>query len=175
MPRTFNLVERAQHRPFQCVVCHTHPTYDNPALDLNIQIDYYGMVYLCSSCIANVAHHMGYMHPKEASNLLEEVTTLRDKIGRIPAVTERLVNDIRDLSIAATADLLAEPTPIVLVDDTHVEPSNEGVNLDYFGADEPVEPSSEPAGDERPASVPASSGSNGATKKSTRNSTASNG
>lgn len=175
MPRTFNLVERAQHRPFQCVVCHTHPSYDNPALDLNTQIDYYGMVYLCSSCVANVAHHMGYMHPKEAATLTEEIGVLRDKIGRIPAVTERLVNDIRDLSIAATADLLSEPANIVLVDDTSIESSNEGPNLDYFGASEPAEPSSEPVGDEGPVSVPASAGSDGKPKSTPRNRSASNG
>ncbi len=175
MARKFNLVERAPFKPFQCVVCNSHPTYDNPALDLGKQIDYYGMVYLCSYCIANIADQMGYMHPKEAATTREEVAALRDKIGRIPAVTERLVNDIRDLSIAATADLLAEPTPVVLVDDAVVEPSNEGANLDYFGASEPAESSSEPASDEGPASVPASSGSVGKPKTTPRNRTASNG
>ena len=175
MARKFNLVERAPFKPFQCVVCNSHPTYDNPALDLGKQIDYYGMVYLCSYCIANIANQMGYMHPNEAATTREEVASLRDKIGRIPAVTERLVNDIRDLSIAATADLLAEPAPIVLADDTVVEPSNQGPNLDYFGASEPTEPSSEPASDEGPSSVSASASSVGKPKTTPRNRTASNG
>jgi hypothetical protein len=175
MAKKFNIVERAPFQPFTCLLCKMHPTHENPALDLDKQIDYFGMVYLCSYCIANVADHMGYMHPKEAAAAREELASLREKIGRIPAVTERLVNDIRDLSIAASADLLAEPAPVVLVNDTEPESSNQGPNLDYFGTSEPAESSSEPVSDEGPTSVSASASSVGKPKTTPRNRTASNG
>ena len=83
MAKKFNIVERAPFQPFTCVLCKMHPTRENPALDLDKQIDYFGMVYLCSYCIANVADHMGYMHPTEAAAAREELASRREKIGRI--------------------------------------------------------------------------------------------
>lgn len=172
MTKQYNLYERAPYVPYECIMCRDVGHGANRIIDLDVQIDFLGMIYICESCFGGVADFLGYLRPAETTIVREELALLRAKLERVPAVTERLVNDIRDLSIAATADLLSDVAPVVLVDDAVIESGNEGVNLDYFGASEPVEPGSEPAGDKGSASVPTSVSSNGATKKSARNSPA---
>ena len=115
MARQFQIFERAIHVPHECAVCKTQGAVENPVIDLEVQIDFYGMVYLCSSCVANIANHFGHIPPKHAEELQEEVVSLRAKVARIPEITERLVNNVRDLSIAATADLLSDSSSKVWV------------------------------------------------------------
>lgn len=158
MARTFKVHERAPHRPNRCVVTHVTGSTDNPLIDLNTQIDYYGMVYLSYSVLVAVADQLGFAAPNETKMLRAENEELKKRLDRIPAVTERLVNDIRDISISATADLLSESAPIVLADDTNNEQSNTRANLDNLGDDKPSEDSSEPVVNEGSASIPASDG-----------------
>jgi|TARA_B110000879_G_scaffold37320_1_gene51915 hypothetical protein len=158
MARTFKVHERAPHRPNRCVVTHVTGSTDNPLIDLDTQIDYYGMVYLSYSTLAAVADQLGFAGPNETKMLRAENEELKKRLDRIPAVTERLVNDIRDISISATADLLSESAPIVLADDTNNEQSNTRANLDNLGDDKPSEDSSEPVVNEGSASIPASDG-----------------
>lgn len=174
MAKQYQLYERAPYVPYECISCRDVGHGANKIIDLEIQVDYYGMVYLCESCFGGIADGLGYMRPTETTVVREELALVRAKLERVPAVTERLVNDIRDLSIAATADLLSDATAVVLDDDQINQSGDEGVNLDYFGASESVEPSSEPAGDKGSVSVPTSVSSNGAAKKSARNSPAGN-
>jgi hypothetical protein len=147
---------------------------DNLLIDLDTQIDYYGMVYLSYNVFVAIADQLGFATPEVANALRTENTTLKERLDRIPAVTERLVNDIRDISIAATAELLTDPAPIVLANDEKPEQSNTGANLDYFGDGNASEPDSEPSGSEGPASVPTSDGSKRKSTSSTRPSSTNN-
>lgn len=174
MPRQFKVYERAPHRPNRCIVTSTTGSLENPLIDLDKQIDFYGMVYLSYNVLVAIANQFEFATPEEARRLREENAALKEKLGRIPAVTEKLVNDIRDLSISASADLLAEPTPVVLADDPKPQQGNNRANADYFGDDNAVEPSSEPVVDEGPDSVPAGAGSKRVAKANPRTSTTSN-
>lgn len=175
MAKTFTKYDRAPHTPHRCIVCAVVPSIENPVLDLDKQIDFYGMVYLCYRCTVNIATQIGFAIPEEATRLREENVSLKEKINRIPSVTERLVNDIRDLSIAASADLLSDPMPVVLADDKKPEQGDTGANLDYFGDGNASEPDSEPSGSEGPASLPASDGGKRKSTSSTRPSSTNNG
>lgn len=175
MARTYKLHSRAPHTPHRCIVCNVVPSEENYVVDLDKQIDFYGMVYLCYRCLVGITAQLGFTTPDETARLREEVESLRTKIGRIPAITERLVNDIRDISLSVSADLLSEPTPVVLVDDQKPEQGDSGVNSDYFGDDTPVEPSSEPAVSEGPDSLPADTRRNRSTNTRSRTSPANNG
>lgn len=159
MARTFRLVERGQYAPHRCIVTGVTGKPDAPLIDMGAEPEYYGRVYLSYSILAALAEQFGFASPNVANELRTENEELKKRLDRIPAVTERLVNDIRDISISVTADLLSEHTPVVLADDKKPEQSNAGANLDYFGDDQPLEDNSEPAVVERPASVPADNGS----------------
>lgn len=174
MGRKYQKYTRAPYKPFQCVACLTHASEDNPLIDIEKQIDFYGMVYICYRCIVNIGDQFGFATPAEASRLREENTALTAKIQRIPAVTERLINDIRDISLSSIADLLSDSPAIVHVDDTSVEPLDSGVSESEHGDDSTPSASSEPAVDEGPVSVPASAGSKRTTKAAPRTSTPSN-
>ena len=153
MARNFKILERAPHRPNRCVVTGLTGSKDNPLIDLDAQIDYYGMVYLSYSIFAAIADQLGYVSPNEASVLRSENVEMRKKLDRLPTVTERLVNDIRDLSISAVADLLSDFTPVVLADDKEPEQSNAGASDDYGRDDNPLKPNSEPPGIKGPSGV----------------------
>lgn len=174
MAKTFKVHERAPHRPNRCVVTGTTGSKENPLIDLNVQIDYYGMVYLSYATLVAIAHQLGFATPEVANALRTENASMKKRLDRIPAVTERLVNDIRDISISATADLLSDSTPIVFANDEGSEQSNSGANLDYFGDNQPSQPDSEPVGSEGPASVPAGNGGKRATNPNAKRSSSSN-
>ena len=159
MARVFNVYERAPHIPNRCIVTGVTGKPENPLIDLDTQIDYYGMVYLSYSTFVAIADQLGFATPQVANALRTENAEMKKRLDRIPAVTERLVNDIRDISIAATADLLTDSTLLVLADDKEPEQGNSRANLDYFGDGNTSEPDSEPAGGEGSNSVPANSSS----------------
>lgn len=159
MARTFRLVERGQYAPHRCIVTGITGKADTPLIDLGAEPEYYGRVYLSYGILVALADQFGFATPEVTKALRTENEQLKKRLDRIPAVTERLVNDIRDISISVTADLLSEPTPVVLADDEKPKQSDSGANLDYFGDDKPLEDNSEPAVVERPASVPANNGS----------------
>jgi hypothetical protein len=174
MAREFKLHERAPHIPNRCVVTGVTGKPDNLLIDLDTQIDYYGMVYLSYNVFVAIADQLGFATPEVANALRTENTTLKERLDRIPAVTERLVNDIRDISITATAELLTDSAPIVLANDEKPEQSNTGANLDYFGDGNASEPDSESSGSEGSASVPAGDGSKRKSTSSTRPSSTNN-
>lgn len=174
MPRTYRTYERAPHVPYKCINCNATASTDNVLIDIDKQIDFYGMVYLCYRCVVGITNQLGFVTPQVSAGLMKENERLTAQLKRVPKVTERLINDIRDLSLSASAELLSDPTSVVLANDPIVEPSNTGVNADYFGDDTPAEPSSEPVVDKGSDSVPADSGSKRTTKTSPRTSTTSN-
>ena len=159
MARTFRVVERGQYAPHRCIVTSVTGKSDAPLIDLGAEAEYYGRVYLSYNVFVAIADQLGFIHPDAANALRTENETNKKRLDRIPAVTERLVNDIRDISISVTADLLSDPTPIVLADDKKPKQGNSRANLDYFGDDESAEHNSEPSSSEGPTSVPAGNGS----------------
>ena len=174
MARTFKVHERAPHIPNRCAVTGTTGSAENPLIDLDVQIDYYGMVYLSYSILAAMADQFGFASPNVAKELRNENEKLKEMVTRIPGVIERLSNDIRDISISATADLLSDTTPIVLANDKELEQSNSRANLDYFGDNNSSEPDSEPAGSEGSTSVPTSGSSKRKSNPATKPSSSSN-
>lgn len=159
MAKTFRLVERGQYAPHRCIITGVTGRPDAPLIDLSSEAEFYGRVYISYSIFVALADQLGFITPELANTLRTENAQMKKRLDRIPAVTERLVNDIRDISISASADLLSDPAPVVLVDDQKREQGNSRANLDYFGDDQPSKDSSEPVVDEGPVSVPASAGS----------------
>jgi hypothetical protein len=159
MARTFRLVERGQYAPHRCIVTGVTGKPDVPLIDMGAEAEYYGRVYLSYNIFVALADQLGFLHPDVANALRTENDNYKKRLDRLPAVTERLVNDIRDISISASADLLSDPTSIVLADDAKPEQSNSRANLDYFGDNDIVEHDSKPSSSEGPTSVSTSNGS----------------
>jgi hypothetical protein len=105
----------------------------------------------------------------------KKIEELHSELGKVPTLIERLVNGIRDLSISASADLLAIGTPVVLVNDSVTEQSDDSSNENELGHDSVTESVSEPVVDEGPDSVSASAGSKRVAKAGTRSSSVNNG
>lgn len=159
MAKTFRVVERGQYAPHRCIITGVTGKPDAPLIDLNSEAEFYGRVYISYNIFVALADQLGFVTPEVASVLRKENDEMKKRLNRIPAVTERLVNDIRDISISASAELLSDSTPVVLVDDKKSEQSDTRANLDYFGDNKPSENSSEPVVDEGPAGLPADNGS----------------
>lgn len=174
MARQFKVLERAPHIPNRCIVTGATGSADNKLIDLDTQVDYYGMVYLSYSVLVAIADQLGFATPEVANALRTENAELKKRLDRIPAVTERLINDIRDISINATADLLSDSTVAVLANDEVNQQGDSGANLDYFGDSNSSEPDSTPSGSEGSASVPAGNGSKRRTNSTTKPSSTNN-
>lgn len=174
MAKTFKLHERAPYRPNRCVVTKVVGSPENPLIDLDTQIDYYGMVYLSYNVFVAIADQLGFMIPEQANLLRAENAKLKKRLDRIPAVTERLVNDIRDISIAATADLLSDATPVVLVNDKSNKQIDARVDNNDSGGNDTAEQDSKPVVSEGPAVVSAGNGSKRTNKPAPRTSSSSN-
>lgn len=159
MAREFKVLDRAPYPPYRCAVTKTTGSADNQLIDLNVQIDYYGMVYLSTGIFAAIADQLGYASPKVANELRKENEELKEKITRVPAVIERLSNDIRDISISATADLLSDATPVILVNDKELEQGNSRTDINNIGDDNTSKSDSKSSGGEGPTSVSAGNGS----------------
>ena len=175
MARTFPTYTRAPHIPYQCVVCSSNASIDNVLIDLDKQVDYHGMVYLCYRCLVAIGDQLGFITPEHATTIKEENALLKEKIKRIPLITERLINDIRDISINASADLLADPAAIVPANDENVEQSDAGTSEAERGNDEATSTVSEPAVVEGSDSVPANPSRKRTTRTATPTSPADNG
>ena len=175
MARKFQIHTRAPYVPYQCIVCSSNASAENVLVDLDKQVDFHGMVYLCYRCLVAMGDQLGFITPERAVILKDENAALNEKIKRIPLITERLINDIRDISINASADLLADTAAVVLVDDEIVEPSDEGASEAERGDEQDVVASSEPVVDEGSDSVPANPSSKRATRSAVSASAVSNG
>lgn len=175
MARTFPTYTRAPHIPYQCVVCSSNASIDNVLIDLDKQVDYHGMVYLCYRCLVAIGDQLGFITPEHATTIKAENELLKEKIKRIPLITERLINDIRDISINASADLLADPAAVVLPNDENVEQSDAGSSEAERGNDEATSPVSEPTVNKGSNSVPANPRSKRATSTTPPASSADNG
>lgn len=66
--------------PGVCVVCGAAHTGDRQYIDIGFDLDYYGTIYYCTFCFDEVARHVGYLSPKDASKLEEENNKLREQV-----------------------------------------------------------------------------------------------
>lgn len=166
--------ERAPYHPYECVVCTHQASSSNPLVEPGRVIEDYGDVYICKSCITSLAYYLNIV--QDAQLVMEaKINEMNAELGKVPTLIERLVNGIRDLSISASADLLAVGTPVVLVNDEKSEQSNVGTAPSEHGHDRPTKSVGEPVVDERSDSVPANSSSKRTAEARTRNSSVNNG
>lgn len=175
MARKFQIHTRAPYVPYQCIACSANASAENVLVDLDKQVDFHGMVYLCYRCLVAIGDQLGFITPEHAVALKEENALLNEKIKRVPLITERLINDIRDISINASADLLAHPAAVVLADDPIVEQSNDGVSEAERGDEQDVIAGSELTVDKGSDSVPANPSSKRSTRPAASASAVSNG
>jgi len=166
--------DRAPYHPYECVVCTNIASSDNPLVDVGRVIEDYGDVYLCKSCATSIAYYLNIVQDAQAV-LEKKIEELNQQVGQVPALIERLVNGIRDISISTSADLLAIGAPVILVDDKDAEQGDISIDENELGDDSVAESVSESVVDEGPDSVPASAGSKRTANSGTRKSSVNNG
>lgn len=174
MPHYATWDQRAPHFPYECVICTHEIGPDNFLVDVGRDIEDYGSVYVCKSCIYSLATYIGLVATIEAE-LQSRIDVLNNELSKVPNLIERLVNGIRDLSISTSADLLAISTGDVLVNDQKLEQSDSSVDENKLGDDSVIESSSEPVVNEGSDSVPASASRKRTSNAGARTSSTSNG
>lgn len=165
--------ERAPYHPYECAVCTHEASAANVLVDTGRVIEDYGDVYICASCISSLAEYLGIVK-KAKAEVEAKIEELNQELDKVPALIERLVNGIRDLSISTSADLLAISAPVVLVNDKDAKQSDIKPNENEHGNDSVTESVSEPVVDKGSDSVPASTGGKRTTNTGTRTSSTSN-
>jgi hypothetical protein len=143
--------------PQRCVISGApNALGQEPALDLGVEIEGHGRLYVSASSMEYLATLFGYIKLEEAEEnaliigrtvdaLLLENEALKDSVARIPQAVERMLNGLSTLTGDVVADLLraADPAADSGTDDLPAPESE---------ADEPAGPeaASEPPVTDRP-------------------------
>lgn len=110
--------EPLQTLPHKCAGCSRYSSNDpdNPLrfVSWNLDVEFYGVIYICVDCLRQMAERMGYMEPKnvksliakksqliqDVSNLLNENMELRNALG----IVERVRSDSSVDSVSSVPD-----------------------------------------------------------------------
>lgn len=91
--------------PGKCAVCgysasgESEPSDRRRYIDFGMDLDYYGAVVICTTCIEEVATGMGYILPERADEIINESERVKSENARLGAAVE-VVNGLADVLIA---------------------------------------------------------------------------
>jgi len=80
--------------PGKCACCgyaasgDTEPSDRRQYVDFGVDIDYYGVVYLCTACIATVATGLGFILPEIADEIKAESEAVKSELIRLNSAVE---------------------------------------------------------------------------------------
>jgi len=109
--------------PGKCVVCGTT---QGPVIDIGFEIDFYGVVYFCKTCIQEVANSLGYLSPEQHRELLDDLLEAGTRIGLLEEERVVIKNALRldfgelasiigdsDVSVDSPDKTIEEPEPAI--------------------------------------------------------------
>lgn len=101
----FKILDAPYATPGKCAVCgyaasgnETEPDDKRQYIDFGLDIDYYGVVYICTTCIHELTHQLGYILPVEADEFENKIEELTSRITRLEVVTD-VINSMADVLI----------------------------------------------------------------------------
>ena len=117
--------------PGVCVVCGSSRNDDRDYVDLDWDIEFYGVVYFCTFCFTQTANTLGCLTPEQSKALEEENDRLRETILNFRTKEAALDDAIDKLR---STGLLGISTTDALIDDT----TDSVPSVEATGRDEPT-------------------------------------
>lgn len=76
--------------PGKCAVCGTTA---GPMIDFGLELDFYGVVYLCvDNCMVQLANAFEYRSPRQWRMLMNQINDQRDEINKLRDQNEQLTS-----------------------------------------------------------------------------------
>lgn len=76
--------------PAKCGICGFAGSDGRTYVDFGLDVDWYGVVYFCSTCFQTAGNALGYCSPAQTLELKIQVEGLLDKSQRVEAENARL-------------------------------------------------------------------------------------
>lgn len=161
----FQLLDRPVAHPGKCCVCGAT---DRECVDFGMDLEDYGAVYFCTSCLREVGLIVGLIHPDvyeqaklEAGQSVEEYLSAHEKVAVTHEFYELCHNLVSGFSTAVSPDDVrvgrSDPEP---VDETHGTDGQELLPNSTSGQADSV-PDDKPASKRRSSGVSANSSNAG--------------
>lgn len=125
----FRILSAPIQQPGVCAGCGSSGTEDRQYVDLDVTVDYHGVIYLCTFCFGECANALGFLSPEQSQSLEQDLNiadqTIIDFRVKEQAI-DNAINALRDSGILAhyhgTNAVLSE-SPVQ--DSPRVSPGND--------------------------------------------------
>lgn len=152
----FQLLDKPIASPGKCAVCGS---VTRPVVDINFNLDRYGAVYFCTSCIGEAATFLGYVPSIDLERETSVVVNEYLQANKLALITkeqrELLDNCLLNLSTALLPANM-EPLDEDIINSNKLNTNNESTNTSEAG--EAINESVISPIDERSVSVPSGGG-----------------
>lgn len=110
------ILDRPVSLPGKCAVCGYSggaAKDDRKFIDFGFDIDFYGVVYFCSSCVLSSVNVLGWISPKQVEELKSVVASLEIKVQELLSENAKLRAGLDSLSFlsSGTSGLVDNPKP----------------------------------------------------------------
>ena len=109
------VLEAPRLPPGTCAVCGSSSNDDRQYMDLGIDIEFYGVFYLCTFCFLQAVNTLGCLTKEQTTALEDENNRLRQRIINFEAKEAALdgaINALRDsgiLDYASSRSVISDP------------------------------------------------------------------
>lgn len=83
------ILQNARMKPYNCIVCKGESD-GRPFVDFNLDLEWYGSVYMCGYCFVMVANKLGYYSPDQFSKLSDDYKVILESHHRLVADNDKL-------------------------------------------------------------------------------------
>lgn len=96
----FKLLDQPYALPSKCAFCSLGHNQDGKVsfIDTTLDLDFYGVVYICSNCLTEISKSLGYIPPKDYMELRQSYQDIYDENDRLVAENSGLRDAVNILT-----------------------------------------------------------------------------
>lgn len=114
----FKVLDQPYSLPSKCAFCSLGHNQNGTVsfIDTTLDLDFYGVVYICSTCLTEIAASLGYISPDAWEKIVEDSTNSLIRCERLQAENDGLRNAVNILTGHHCSDAPV-PSPDILKDE----------------------------------------------------------
>jgi hypothetical protein len=106
----FRVLSAPVQKPGVCAGCGSSGTEDRQYVDLDVTVDFHGVIYLCTFCFSECANALGFLNPKQSSVLEHDLTIAEQTIIDFRVKEQALDNAINALRDSGVLSHYPDPS-----------------------------------------------------------------
>lgn len=138
----FKVLDQPYSAPSKCAFCSLGHNQNGTVnfIDTTLDFDFYGVVYICSNCLTEIAKSLGYIAPEEYTQLRESYHQVYDENDRLAAENGGLRDAVNILTGHRCASVPVLNSDVLKAEDFTTD---EGLASGSLKGVEPAEPKSD--------------------------------